>query len=52
MYIDNKEREKSAMGRFEIMCEKYINGSKLERETILSFLSEDEKQTFLHSLQR
>ena len=47
MYIDNKAREQSAMGRFEIMCERYINGSNRDREIILSFLTEDEKQTFL-----
>lgn len=45
--IDNEEREKSAMGRFEIMCERYINGTNREREIILSFLDEEEKKTFL-----
>lgn len=40
-------RETTAMGRFEIMCERYINGSEREREVILSFLSDEERQTFL-----
>ena len=45
--IDNKEREKTAMGRFEIICEKYINGNNRTKEIILSFLNEKEKQQFL-----
>ena len=45
--IDNKEREKTAMGRFEIICEKYINGNNRTKEIILSFFDEEEKQQFL-----
>lgn len=36
-----------AMKRFEQMCEIYINGSEEVRQTILSFMSEEEKQAFL-----
>lgn len=45
--IDNKEREKSAAGRFEIICERYINGNDKDREIILSFMNDEEKQQFL-----
>ena len=45
--INNEEREKKPLGRFEIMCEKYIFGTEQERNIILSFLNEEEKQTFL-----
>ena len=31
------EKEKDPLGRFEILAERYLNGSKEERETILSF---------------
>jgi hypothetical protein len=46
--IWNKEaREESARGRFEIMCEMYLNGSDEAKEIILSFLSDEEKEIFL-----
>ena len=35
------------MERFEKMCEMYIHGSDEVRATILSFLSDEEKETFL-----
>ena len=35
------------MGRFEVMCETYINGNQKQKETILSMLEEGERQTFL-----
>lgn len=43
----NPKKEESALGRFEIICEAYIKGSEETRALILSFLSDDEKQTFL-----
>lgn len=46
-WIDNEAREKTPLGRFEIICDAYINGSQRERDIILSFLSEEEKETFL-----
>ena len=46
--INNKEREKSAMGRFEIIAERYIFGTENERNIILSFLDEKERETFLY----
>ena len=45
--MDNKEREKSALGRFEIIAERYIYGTEAERQVILGFLNENEKETFL-----
>ena len=30
--MDNKEREKSALGRFEIIAERYIYGTELKKE--------------------
>lgn len=45
--INNEEREKSAMGRFEIIAERYIFGTENERNIILSFLDEKERETFL-----
>lgn len=45
--MDNKEREKSPLGRFEIIAERYIYGSETERKIILSFLNDKEKETFL-----
>lgn len=47
--MDNKEREKSPLGRFEIIAERYIYGNQRDREIILSFLDEDEKETFLNA---
>lgn len=48
--MDNKEREKSALGRFEIIAERYIYGTEAERQIILSFLSDTEKETFLNAV--
>ena len=46
-YPTKAEREKTAMGRFEVMCETYINGNQKQKETILSMLEVGERQTFL-----
>lgn len=46
-YPTKAEREKTAMGRFEVMCETYINGNQKQKETILSMLEEGERKTFL-----
>ena len=48
--MDNKEREKSALGRFEIIAERYIYGSETETKIILSFLNDKEKETFLNAV--
>ena len=48
--MDNKEREKSALGRFEIIAERYIYGTEVERQIVLSFLSDSEKETFLNAV--
>lgn len=41
-------RENTALGRFEIMCEIYLNGSEKVRATILENLdSDEERETFL-----
>lgn len=48
--MDNKEREKSALGRFEIVAERYIYGTESEKQIILSFLSDSEKETFLNAV--
>lgn len=45
--MNNTKREESALGRFEIICEAYIKGSEETRALILSFLSDEEKETFL-----
>lgn len=45
--ISNEEREQTAAGRFELICERYINGNERDRKIILSFLNDDEKQHFL-----
>lgn len=42
-----EERESTALGRFELVCEAYINGNQQQREIILSMLNESERQTFL-----
>lgn len=49
MTIWNQEqREQTAMGRFEIVCEMYLEGGEEAREIILnSFDTEEERQTFL-----
>ncbi|MBO6269394.1 MAG: hypothetical protein IJV30_02230 [Oscillospiraceae bacterium] len=44
---DDRLREQSAMGRFEIMCERYIAGNDMIRQTILSALSSEDQHTFL-----
>ncbi len=44
---DDSLREQSPEGRFEIMCEKFIDGGELVRKTILSVLSPEEQHTFL-----
>ena len=44
---DDSLREQSAMGRFEIMCEKYISGNDTIRKTILSALSPEDQKSFL-----
>lgn len=41
------EREMLPLGRFELMCEKYIYGTEKERRIILNFFNEEEKKTFL-----
>ena len=48
--MNNKEREKSALGRFEIIAERYIYGTESEKQIILSFLSDSEKETFLNAV--
>ena len=48
--IDNTKREKSSLGRFEIIAEAYIYGTEKQREIILSFLDEKEKKTFLEGV--
>lgn len=35
------------MERFEEMCRMYLNGSDEVKETILSFLNDEDKETFL-----
>ena len=47
--MDNAEREKSSLGRFEIIAERYIYGTDAERKIILSFLNDSEKETFLNA---
>ena len=48
--IDNEEREKSAIGRFEIIAERYIFGNERDRKIILSFFDDKEKEIFLRSV--
>jgi hypothetical protein len=45
--MNDSLREQNPMGRFEIMCEKYIDGNERIRNTILSALSPEDQQTFL-----
>lgn len=47
--INNTEREKSPLGRFEIIAERYIYGTEAERNIILSFLNDSEKEVFLNA---
>lgn len=42
-----EEREQSAEGRFELVCEAYSNANELQRSRMIAMLSEDERQTFL-----
>jgi hypothetical protein len=44
---NQKARESTALGRFEVMCELYNNGGEEVRNTILRFLPDEEKETFL-----
>ena len=46
--ISKEECEKSAMGRFQLIAERYIFGTEKEREIILSFFKGEEKKTFLY----
>lgn len=48
--IDNEKREKSAIGRFEIIAERYIFGNERDRKIILSFFDDKEKEIFLRSV--
>lgn len=45
--MNDSLREQNPIGRFEIMCEKYIDGHERIRNTILSALSPEDQQTFL-----
>lgn len=46
--LDLAEKEKDPMGRFEILAERYMNGTKKERDIILSFFQDpDERRTLL-----
>ena len=45
--MNDSLREQNPIGRFEIMCEKYIDGNERIRNTILSALSPEDQQTFL-----
>ena len=45
--IDLAEKEKDPMGRFEILAERYMNGSEKEREIILSFFPEPAERKIL-----
>ena len=42
-----EERESSAMGRFELVCEAYSNANELQRSKMLALLSEEERRVFL-----
>lgn len=48
--IDDKEREKLPLGRFEIIAEKFIYGTNEQREIILNFFDEEEKKTFIEGV--
>lgn len=45
--ITDEEREKDPLGRFEIICEKYLQGPETVRQVILEMLDPEERQTFL-----
>lgn len=42
-----EERESSAMGRFELVCEAYSNANELQRSRMLAMLTENERRVFL-----
>lgn len=42
-----EERESSAMGRFELVCEAYSNANELQRRKMLALLSDEERRVFL-----
>ena len=44
---ENDARRNSELGRFEIVCELYINGNDEQRRIILNALNEEERKTFL-----
>ena len=48
--MDNKEREKSALGRFEIIAESYTYATEVERQIVLRFLSNRKQETFLNAV--
>jgi hypothetical protein len=50
LVFNQAEKEKDAMGRFEIMCELFLYGGEEVRELILSFLSEEEQKVFLQGV--
>ena len=45
--ITDEEREKDPFGRFEIICERYLQGNEKTRQIILDALAPEERQTFL-----
>ena len=42
-----QEKEKTALGRFEIIAERYVKGTQEEKDLILSFFNEKEQYEFL-----
>ena len=44
---DDSIREQSPEGRFEIICEKFIEGNEAHRKIILDELDPDDRHTFL-----
>lgn len=48
--MDNTEREKLPLGRFEIIAERYLYGNDRDRKIILSFLDNNEKEIFLNAV--
>ncbi len=44
---DNSLREQDPLGRFEIICEKYLDGNSQILETILSAIDEKDRHQFL-----
>ena len=45
--ITDEEREKDPLGRFEIICEKYLKGPEKVRKIIVEALDPEDRQTFL-----